>query len=173
MWTDAHSGIDVTSKSGEIHLGTSGWRHGGWRGPFYPKGLKQAAELRYASSRMQTIEINGTHYSLQSLDSRRHGYDETPPGFTFSVKGSRYPTHMLRLRGETATLACAHFFAQGLLALKDKLGPILWQFPPSLRFDPEHMTRFLGLLPRVTATSTTMRRLMERLGLHAHDTSAG
>ncbi|AXF25491.1 hypothetical protein CUJ89_34050 [Burkholderia pyrrocinia] len=73
----------MTSKSGEIHIGISSWRHDGWRGTFDPKGLKQAAELRYASGRMQTIEINGTHYSLQAFDSWLHGYEQTPPGFTF------------------------------------------------------------------------------------------
>jgi len=151
-------GSDVTSKSGEIHIGISGWRYDGWRGTFYPKGLKQAAELRYASRRMQTIEINGTHYSLQALDSWRHWYDDTPAGFTFSVTGARYLTHMLRFRDDTATVACANFFAQGLLALKDKLGPILWQFPPSLRFDPHHMTRFLDLLPHDTEAALALAK---------------
>ncbi|WP_261527118.1 DUF72 domain-containing protein [Burkholderia multivorans] len=136
--------------SGEIRIGISGWRYAGWRGTFYPQGLKQAAELRYASSLMQTIEINGTHYSLQSLDSWQHWYAQTPPGFTFSVKGARYLTHLLRFRDEAATVGAANFFAQGVLALKDKLGPILWQFPPSLRFDAEHIERFLTLLPHDT-----------------------
>ncbi|RQR33363.1 DUF72 domain-containing protein [Burkholderia sp. Bp9143] len=152
----------MAGKSGEIHIGISGWRYEGWRGTFYPKGLKQAAELRYAANRMQTIEINGTHYSLQSLDSWRHWYDETPPGFTFSVKGSRYLTHMLRFRDETATVACANFYAQGLLALNDKLGPILWQFPPSLRFDPEHMARFLSLLPPDTEAALALAQRHDR-----------
>ncbi|KVV41127.1 hypothetical protein WT27_12430 [Burkholderia territorii] len=148
----------MTSKSGDIHIGISGWRYDGWRGTFYPEGLKQAAELRYASTRMQTIEINGTHYSLQSLASWRRWYDETPPGFTFSVKGARYLTHMLRFRDETATVACANFFAQGLLALRDKLGPILWQFPPSLRFDPDHISRFLGVLPHDTEAALALAK---------------
>lgn len=162
--TDIHGlpGIDVKSTTGEIHIGISGWRYDGWRGTFYPKGLKQAAELQYASGRMQTIEINGTHYSLQSLASWRRWYDETPPGFTFSVKGSRYLTHMLRFRDETATAACANFFAQGLLALNDKLGPILWQFPPSLRFDPEHMERFLSLLPPDTEAALALAHQHDR-----------
>nr|WP_254213285.1 DUF72 domain-containing protein [Burkholderia multivorans] len=145
-----HSNIDVKKTSGEIRIGISGWRYAGWRGTFYPQGLKQAAELRYASSLMQTIEINGTHYSLQSLDSWQHWYAQTPPGFTFSVKGARYLTHLLRFRDEAATVGAANFFAQGVLALKDKLGPILWQFPPSLRFDAEHIERFLTLLPHDT-----------------------
>ena len=146
----------MKSTTGEVLIGISGWRYKGWRGTFYPEGLKQATELRYASGLMQTIEINGTHYSLQSLDSWHHWYDETPPGFVFSVKGARYLTHLLRFRDETATVACANFFAQGLLALKDKLGPILWQFPPSLRFDPQHMERFLTLLPRDTEAALSL-----------------
>jgi uncharacterized protein YecE (DUF72 family) len=146
----------VTSPSARIHIGISGWRYAGWRGTFYPQGLKQADELRYAASRLQTIEINGTHYSLQSLASWRRWYDETPPGFTFAVKGARYLTHMLRFRDETATVACANFFAQGLLALNDKLGPLLWQFPPSLRFDPDHMEHFLGLLPHDTEAALAL-----------------
>nr|WP_258180697.1 DUF72 domain-containing protein [Burkholderia multivorans] len=152
----------MTEKTGSIHIGISGWRYDGWRGTFYPEGLKQAAELRYASGRMQTIEINGTHYSLQALASWRRWYDDTPPGFTFSVKGARYLTHMLRFRDETATVACANFFAQGLLALKDKLGPILWQFPPSLRFDPAHMERFLSLLPHDTQAALELAQRHDR-----------
>ncbi|MEC5406391.1 DUF72 domain-containing protein [Paraburkholderia sp. MPAMCS5] len=146
----------MKNTAGQIHIGISGWRYKGWRGTFYPEGLKQATELRYAAERMQTIEINGTHYSLQSLDSWQHWYADTPPGFIFAVKGARYLTHLLRFRDETATVACANFFAQGLLALKEKLGPILWQFPPSLRFDPEHMERFLSLLPRDTEAARSL-----------------
>ncbi|PRE54382.1 DUF72 domain-containing protein [Burkholderia sp. AU12872] len=148
----------MTRTSGNIHIGISGWRYKGWRGTFYPEDLKQAAELRYASGLMQTIEINGTHYSLQSIDSWQHWYADTPPGFVFSVKGARYLTHLLRFRDETATVACANFFAQGVLALKDKLGPILWQFPPSLRFDAAHMERFLSLLPPDTEAALALAR---------------
>ncbi|MGR3908903.1 DUF72 domain-containing protein [Burkholderia sp. SR8] len=150
------------NSSGKLHIGISGWRYEGWRGTFYPKGLKQATELRYASRRMQTIEINGTHYSLQALASWRRWYADTPPGFTFSVKGARYLTHMLRFRDEAATVGCANFFAQGLLALNDKLGPILWQFPPSLRFDPEHMERFLSLLPPDTEAALALAKQHDR-----------
>ncbi|WP_269509917.1 DUF72 domain-containing protein [Burkholderia sp. IMCC1007] len=152
----------MTEKSGTIHIGISGWRYDGWRGSFYPKGLKQAAELRYASGRMQTIEINGTHYSLQALSSWRRWYNDTPEDFTFSVKGARYLTHMLRFRDETATAACANFFAQGLLALNDKLGPILWQFPASLHFDPEHMERFMSLLPHDTQAAVALAEQHDR-----------
>lgn len=135
---------------GQLRIGISGWRYEGWRGAFYPAGWPQKRELDYASRAVQTIEINGTHYSLQSPESFRRWYDETPDDFVFSVKGSRYLTHMLRFEGETAVLACANFFAQGLLALDEKLGPILWQFPPRYTFEPERFERFLAQLPRDT-----------------------
>lgn len=135
------------SKTGRIWTGISGWRYDGWRGTFYPEGWPQKRELDYASRAVETIEINGTHYSLQSPASFSRWYEETPPDFVFSVKGSRYLTHMLRFRDESATAACANFFAQGLLALGEKLGPILWQFPPNYAFDAERFERFLKLLP--------------------------
>ncbi len=141
---------------GAILIGISGWRYKGWRNSFYPHGLKQAAELQFASAVFATIEINGTHYSLQSLDSWKHWYAETPADFVFSVKGARYLTHMLRFRDESARAACANFFAQGLLILNEKLGPILWQFPPSFRFDPASMERFLALLPRHTDEAVSL-----------------
>ncbi|MGY8526789.1 DUF72 domain-containing protein [Paracidovorax citrulli] len=130
-----------------IRIGISGWRYEGWRGVFYPKGLKQARELEFASRAVDTIEINGSHYSLQTLQSYRSWYDDTPENFVFSVKGPRYLTHMLRFRDETAGPAIANFFASGVLALEDKLGPFLWQFPPNFSFKPERMQRFLALLP--------------------------
>jgi uncharacterized protein YecE (DUF72 family) len=141
---------------GDVRIGISGWRYKGWRDSFYPRGLKQAAELQFASSRFQSIEINGTHYSLQSLDSWRHWYAETPVDFVFSVKGARYLTHLLRFRDDSARVASANFFAQGLLSLNEKLGPILWQFPPSFRFEPAAMERFLRFLPRDTAAALSL-----------------
>ncbi|PRX27016.1 uncharacterized protein YecE (DUF72 family) [Paraburkholderia sp. BL18I3N2] len=143
---------------GDVRIGISGWRYKGWRDSFYPRGLKQAAELQFASSLFQSIEINGTHYSLQSLDSWRHWYAETPADFIFSVKGARYLTHLLRFRDDSAQVASANFFAQGLLALNEKLGPILWQFPPSFRFEPAAMERFLRFLPRDTAAALSLAK---------------
>ncbi|MFC0401258.1 DUF72 domain-containing protein [Paraburkholderia rhizosphaerae] len=137
----------MTQQTARIRIGISGWRYEGWRGNFYPEGLRQTDELRFASHAVRTIEINGTHYSLQSPASYRQWYDQTPDGFVFSVKGARYLTHMLRFRDETAHAGLANFFAQGLLALNDKLGPILWQFPPSFRFEPARIERFLAMLP--------------------------
>jgi uncharacterized protein YecE (DUF72 family) len=148
----------VITRSVHLHIGISGWRYDGWRGTFYPKGLRQADELQFASRAVRTIEINGTHYSLQSLGSYRKWYDETPDGFVFSVKGARYLTHMLRFRDEAAHAGLANFFAQGLFALNEKPGPILWQFPPSFRFDAERLERFLAMLPHDTQGALDLAR---------------
>lgn len=133
-----------------IRIGISGWRYEGWRGVFYPKGLAQARELEFAARAVDTIEINGSHYSLQTIGSYRAWYEATPPGFVFAVKGPRYLTHMLRFRDEKALPAMANFFASGVLALQQKLGPFLWQFPPNFSFKPERLERFLAMLPRTT-----------------------
>jgi len=134
---------------GRIRIGISGWRYTPWRKVFYPEGLAQRRELEFASRMLPTLEINGSFYALQSPASWTAWRDATPPGFVFSVKAPRYITHILRLRdtGE----AVANFFASGLLALNEKLGPLLWQLPPSLRFDPETLDAFLAGLPRDTA----------------------
>lgn len=111
--------------SGRIRIGISGWRYEGWRGVFYPPKLAQTRELEFASRAVQTVEISGSHYSLQSVASYRAWHDATPADFIFSVKGPRYLTHMLRFRDETAISAMANFFASGVLALGQKLGPFL------------------------------------------------
>ena len=136
----------AASKSGRIRIGISGWRYGGWRGSFYPKELRQKDELSYASRHFDTIEINGTHYSLQRPEFFERWHAETPRNFIFAVKGSRFITHMKQLRDIETPLA--NFFASGVLRLEDKLGPFLWQFAPRFRFDAEKLDRFLGLLPR-------------------------
>ena len=130
---------------GEIRIGISGWRYKQWRGKFYPKKLRQRDELRYAAENFSTIEINGTFYSLQSVTSFEKWCGETPEDFVFATKGSRYITHILRLRDVRQPLAT--FFAQGLLALGKKLGPLLWQLPPNFKFDRERLARFFELLP--------------------------
>ncbi|MGF6855279.1 uncharacterized protein YecE (DUF72 family) [Paraburkholderia sp. CI3] len=145
-------------KTGDVRIGISGWRYQGWRGSFYPEDLKHAAELQYASALFGTIEINGTHYSLQSLGSWQRWYAQTPDGFVFGIKGARYLTHMLRFRDASAHVGIANFFAQGLLALNEKLGPILWQFPPSFRFEPEAMERFLSVLPFEIASASALAK---------------
>jgi uncharacterized protein YecE (DUF72 family) len=130
----------------DIRIGISGWRYRGWRGDFYPPGLAQRRELEFASTRLNSIELNGSFYSLQRPESFARWYDETPPGFVFSVKGPRFVTHMRRLQQVESPLA--NFFAQGLLRLKEKLGPILWQLPPNFKWDPPRFASFFSILPR-------------------------
>ncbi|TWI55471.1 uncharacterized protein YecE (DUF72 family) [Pseudomonas duriflava] len=132
----------------QIRIGISGWRYAPWRGVFYPVGLTQNKELRFASRALSTIEINGSFYSLQRPQSYANWYAETGEDFIFSVKGPRYITHILRLKD--IEKAMANFLASGIFELKEKLGPILWQFPANLRFDPERFEAFLRLLPQDT-----------------------
>jgi uncharacterized protein YecE (DUF72 family) len=145
-----------TQTAGNVRIGISGWRYAPWRGVFYPKDLAQRRELEYASGTFPSIEINGTFYSLQRPDSYRRWHDETPDDFVFAIKGSRYITHMLRLREVRRPLG--NFFAQGLFALRAKLGPILWQLPPNFVFDPERLRAFFELLPRDTGQALTLAR---------------
>lgn len=137
-------------------IGISGWTYQGWRGVFYPTGLPQHAELAHASTIFNSIEINGTHYSLQRPSSFARWRDETPPRFVFSIKGSRFITHMKKLRDVDEALA--NFFASGVLALGAKLGPFLWQLPPNLGFDADRIESFLQLLPRSTAEAARLAR---------------
>ena len=142
--------------SGAIRIGVSGWRYPPWRGEFYPEGLPQHQELAYAARKLPTIEINGSFYSLQSPASYAAWYAATPPGFVFSVKGSRFITHMKRLTDIEKPLA--NFFASGLFNLKEKLGPILWQLPPNFAFEHERIEAFLRLLPRDTQAALSLAR---------------
>src|ERR1044072_926385 len=138
-------------------IGISGWRYTGWRhGKFYPKGLAQRRELEYASRIFNTIEINGSFYSLQLPSSYQRWYAETPEDFLFSVKGARYITHMKRLRDVRIPLA--NFFASGVLALREKLGPIVWQFPPQFRWNRERFVEFFRLLPRDMGEAARLAR---------------
>lgn len=129
-----------------IRIGISGWTYPPWRSVFYPEGLPQKSEMAYAAATFPTIEVNGTFYGLQRPESYKAWRKAAPPDFVFAIKGSRYITHILRLKD--AGSALANFLASGLLALGPKLGPILWQVPPSLRFDAEVIAAFLELLPR-------------------------
>lgn len=139
-----------------VRIGISGWRYAGWRKVFYPDGLAQRRELEFAGATFPTLEINGTHYSLQRPESFAAWRDAVPEDFVFAVKGSRYLTHMLRLKDIEA--AAASFWAQGLLRLGPKLGPILWQFPKSFRFEPERLEPFLASLPHDTAEAAALAR---------------
>ena len=129
----------------DLRIGISGWRYAGWRGKFYPKDLPQHRELEFAGRTFNSVEINGSFYSLQLPSSYRRWHDATPPDFLFAVKGGRFITHMKKLRD--VEVPVANFFASGILALQEKLGPILWQLPPSLGFDPQRLRGFLELLP--------------------------
>jgi uncharacterized protein YecE (DUF72 family) len=141
---------------GRIHIGISGWRYKGWRGVFYPEKLPQRRELEFASRKFDTIELNGSFYSLQRPQSFLRWHAETPPDFTFAIKGSRYITHMLRLRNVEGSLA--NFFAQGLLHFGAKLGPILWQLPPNFTFEAERLEQFFILLPRTLEQAAELAR---------------
>jgi uncharacterized protein YecE (DUF72 family) len=142
------------SMNKSVRIGISGWRYPPWRGSFYPKDLPQANELAFAAKSFQTIEINGTFYSLKTPKNFMNWTSETPDDFIFSVKAPRYITHILRLRNITA--AVANFFANGLLCLGPKLGPILWQFPPSFKFDTELLESFFKILPHDTDAARTL-----------------
>jgi uncharacterized protein YecE (DUF72 family) len=128
-----------------IRVGIGGWTYEPWRGVFYPPGLGQKRELEFASRAVTSIEINGTYYSTFKPDSWRKWRDETPEGFVFAVKASRYCTNrkVLSDMGESMD----RFLSQGLTALGDKLGPINWQFMATKKFDPEDFEGFLKLLP--------------------------
>lgn len=141
---------------GEVRVGISGWRYAPWRGVFYPPGLPRRRELEYVASRLDTVEVNGSFYALQRPESYRAWAAQTPDDFVLAVKGPRYVTHMLQLRGVEQALA--NFFASGVLALGPKLGPVLWQLPPRLRFDPERLDAFLALLPGTTTAAAELAR---------------
>jgi uncharacterized protein YecE (DUF72 family) len=140
----------------DLHIGISGWTYAGWRGVFYPRSLAHRAELEFASRAFNSIEINGSFYSLQLPSSYQRWYAQTPPGFVFSVKGGRFITHMKKLRDVEAPLA--NFFASGVLALREKLGPILWQFPPNFGWNPERFSEFFDLLPADTRAAVKLAK---------------
>lgn len=137
-----------------IRTGTSGWRYPPWRGAFYPEGLAQRRELEYLSRAVSSIEINGSFYSLQRPENYRSWAAETPDDFVFSVKGPRFVTHMKQLLDPDVTLP--NFFASGVLALGPKLGPILWQLPPRMRWDRARVEPFLRCLPRTTVEAAAL-----------------
>jgi uncharacterized protein YecE (DUF72 family) len=131
---------------GRVRVGVGGWVFEPWRGSFYPDGLAQKRELEYASRHLTTIEINGTYYGSQKPASFRKWYEETPDDFVFSLKGPRFTTNrrVLAEAGESID----RFFGTGVLELRDKLGPINWQFAATKKFDADDVARFLALLPR-------------------------
>jgi uncharacterized protein YecE (DUF72 family) len=131
--------------SGKIFVGIGGWSFAPWRGVFYPDGLPQAKELAYAGAHLTSIEINSTYYGSQKPETFRKWAREVPDGFVFSVKGPRFATNR-RVLAEAGD-SIKRFFDSGLLELGDRLGPLLWQFAPTKKFDPADFGAFLELLP--------------------------
>ncbi len=139
---------------GRVRVGTSGWTYDSWAGTFFPEGLARRRRLSHLAARLDTAEVNGTFYSLQRASSFRTWAAATPEDFRFAVKGSRYISHMKKLRDVEVPLG--RFLASGLLALGPKLGPVLWQLPPNLGWDPERIEGFLRLLPRSTGAAAVL-----------------
>ena len=135
----------MTSKRGNIHVGVGGWTFAPWRGVFYPGGVPQARELEYASSRLTSIEINGTFYRSQTPATFRKWASEVPDGFVFSLKGPRFATNR-RVLAEAGD-SIKRFYDSGVLELGDRLGPVLWQFAPTKKFDEADFGAFLEQLP--------------------------
>jgi uncharacterized protein YecE (DUF72 family) len=138
----------------QTRVGISGWTYPPWRHVFYPDGLAHRRELEFASRQVGSIEINGSFYALQRPESFRAWAEATPTDFVFAVKGGRFITHMKKLRDVETALA--NFLASGVLALGPKLGPLLWQLPPTLGYDVERLTAFLSLLPRTMAAAAEL-----------------
>lgn len=139
-----------------IRIGISGWRYPPWRGVFYPKELVQRDELAYASRHFPSIELNGSFYSLQRPESYARWREQTPRGFVFAVKAPRFITHVRRLRDIDAPLA--NFFASGVFELRDKFGPVLWQFPANFKYEHDLFARFFERLPRDTEAALKLAR---------------
>lgn len=145
-------------KTGQIRIGIGGWNYPPWRGAFYPQGLAQAKELEYAASRLTSIEINSTFYGSQKPESFRKWADAVPDGFVFSVKGPRFATNRRDLAGAGDSIK--RFLNSGVLELRDRLGPMLWQFAPFKKFDAADFGKFLELLP-AEADGRKLRHVVE------------
>jgi uncharacterized protein YecE (DUF72 family) len=131
--------------AGRVRVGVGGWTFEPWRGVFFPESLPQARELEYAASRLTTIEVNGTYYRTQTPATFAKWAQATPDRFVFSLKALRFTTNrrVLAEAGESV----GKFLASGLVELGEKLGPIVWQFAPTKRFDPDDFAAFLDFLP--------------------------
>jgi len=141
---------------GHVFIGTSGWNYPSWRGQFYPPRWPHKKELAYIGGRFSTVEVNGTFYSLTRPAVCEAWRQAVPPDFVFAIKGSRYITHMLKLNKFEAPLG--NFFAQGILRLGVKLGPILWQLPAAVAFDAQRARAFFDGLPRDVAAAERRAR---------------
>ena len=150
--------VSMTPNDGRVYVGIGGWTYEPWRGAFYPAGLPHAKELAYASAKLTSIEINGTFYRTQSAATFRKWAGEVPDGFVFSVKGPRYVVQRRELAGAGDSIK--RFFDSGVIELADRLGPILWQFAPSKKFDAADFGAFLELLP-ATLDGRRIRHVVE------------
>ena len=148
----------TAKNSGNIFIGIGGWTFEPWRGVFYPEKLTQAKELSYAASKLTSIEINGTYYGSQKPESFRKWAREVPDGFVFSLKGPRFATNR-RVLAEAGN-SVKRFYDSGVLELGDRLGPVLWQFAPTKKFDEADFGKFLELLPR-KLEGRTLRHVVE------------
>lgn len=137
-----------TKTAGTVRSGMGGWTYAPWRGVFYPEGLVQKRELEYASREVSCIEINGTYYRQPDAATFRGWAEKTPDGFVFSVKA---PRHIVQARALAETGERVARFVDNATALGDRLGPFLWQFLPTRRFDPDDISAFLDLLPESRA----------------------
>ena len=144
--TSGKNAQEGAKPSGSIYIGVGGWTFEPWRGVFYPEKLAHAKELQYAASKLTSIEINGTYYGSQKPESFRKWASEVPDGFVFSVKGPRFATNR-RVLAEAGD-SVKRFYGSGVLELGDRLGPVLWQFAPTKKFDEADFGKFLELLPR-------------------------
>lgn len=133
------------TKAGTIRAGIGGWTFEPWEGTFYPDKLPKRRQLEHASQHLKAIEVNGTYYGSQKPETFAKWASEVPDGFIFSLKASRFVTNrkVLAEAGESMT----KFLTQGLTELGDHLGPILWQFAPTKKFDADDFGAFLALLP--------------------------
>lgn len=156
LWVTGGMTSDRARTAHRARVGISGWRYPPWRGVFYPPGLPQRQELQYAAARLDTVEVNGSFYSLQRPSSYRAWAAQTPDDFVLSVKGSRFITHLKKLRDVETPLA--NFLASGLLALGPKLGPALWQLSPRHRYDADQLDAFFTLLPRTHGAAADLGR---------------
>ena len=150
----------MPTASARIRIGISGWRYPPWRGLFYPPDLPQRQELEYASACFPVIELNGPFYSLQKPESYTRWYEQTPDDFIFTIKAPRFITHIRRLRDVEAPMA--NLFASGVFNLREKLGPFLWQFPPTFKFNPDLVESFFALLPQDNESAVQLARKRDK-----------
>jgi uncharacterized protein YecE (DUF72 family) len=145
----------------EARIGISGWRYEPWRQSFYPPKMPHRQELAFASRMVNSIELNGTFYSLQRPESFKTWYNSTPDDFQFSIKGPRYITHIKRLRNAEAALG--NFLGSGVFHLREKLGPFLWQLPPNFLFRDDVLEDFFEILPRSWKDARKAAKKADRL----------